>query len=140
MIYLLDTCIISEFVKPQPQEKVLNFVTSISLHNIFLSAITIGEIWRGIVKLDESRRRNLLEIWFEKDIIEKYSDRILPVTKEIALIWGEKKSELERKGKAISVMDCLISATALYYDFMVVTRNTKDFINTGCKLLNPWED
>jgi toxin FitB len=64
----------------------------------------------------------------------------LPINKEIAMLWGEKKSELELSGIIISVIDCLISSTALYYDFTVVTRNTKDFIHTGCKLFNPWDE
>jgi toxin FitB len=51
MKYLLDTCIISEFIKPQPNENVLNWVYSTPLNSIFLSSITVGEVWKGIVRL-----------------------------------------------------------------------------------------
>jgi predicted nucleic acid-binding protein len=126
-------------VKPQPDEIALDRILSFSLFDVFVSVISIGELWSGITKLRESKRRNALENWFENDILKKYSERILPINKDIALIWGQIKSDSEKSGKSMNSMDMFISATAQYHNFTIVTRNTKDFINSGCKLFNPWE-
>ncbi len=139
MKYLLDTCVLSEFVKVSPNKQVLDCMYKSNLFDLFISSLSIGEIWKGISKLPKSRRKVELNIWFNREILEKYNDRIIPFNKDIAKTWGELKAMSESEGKSLTVIDSLIAATTIHYDFVLVTRNIKDFIHTGCELFNPWE-
>lgn len=139
MKYLLDTCVLSEFVKVSPNKQVLDWMYKSNLFDLFISSLSIGEIWKGISKLPKSRRKVELNIWFNREILEKYNDRIIPFNKDIAKTWGELKAMSESEGKSLTVIDSLIAATTIHYDFVLVTRNIKDFIHTGCELFNPWE-
>ena len=139
MKYLLDTCVLSKFVKQTPNKQVLDWIFNTNLFDLFISSLSIGEIWKGISKLPKSKRKEELNIWFNKDILEEYSDRIIPFNKEIAKTWGELNAKSESEGKSLTVIDSLIAATAIHNDLVLVTRNIRDFINTGCELFNPWE-
>lgn len=138
MNYLLDACVLSEFIKSEPNEQVVAWVNRTPEEKCFLSTLTIGEIKSGISRLPESKRRIKLEQWFE-DVIENFDDRILPVSFQIAAHWGVLKGERERMGRLASVIDSLLAATAHIHHLTVVTRNTKDFEYLGVGLFNPWD-
>jgi predicted nucleic acid-binding protein len=81
--------------------------------------------------------RSQLETWFLQ-IQATYSDAILPIQRETALLWGELSARMQASGQNIKEPDLLIAATALEHDLTVVTRNVKDFQPTGVSLLDPW--
>jgi predicted nucleic acid-binding protein len=137
--YLLDTCVISELVTPHPDEKVLLWLQEREENDLFLSVLTIGEIHKGIAKLPDSKKKRSLIKWVEDDLKKRFAGRVLDITEDIAIKWGEILGESEKKGKKIPVIDGLISASAIAEDLTVVTRNIKDMENTGAKLINPWE-
>ncbi|MDQ1265905.1 MAG: toxin FitB [Bacteroidota bacterium] len=139
MKYLLDTCVVSELIKPDYNEKVYLWLTSEKFDDIGLSVISIGEIWKGIQKLPESAKKNKLIVWFENDVVSFYYNRIIPIDFDIMIVWGELHADIEKKGKKMPISDSLLAATALTKEITLVTRNTKDFINSGCKLFNPWD-
>jgi toxin FitB len=139
MKFLIDTCVISEIIKPDYNENVYLWLTNQGIDDIRLSVITIGEIWKGIQKLPDSAKKKKLSKWFDIDVFEFYNNRILSIEADVIMIWGKLSAELEKAGKMIPVIDLLLASTALANDLTLVTRNTKDFINTGCKILNPWE-
>lgn len=138
MNYLLDTCLISEFRKPQPEPQVLKWLSNQFEETLFLSVITIGEIQKGISNLVLSKKRTDLEIWLHSLII-RYDRRILPLATEEMLFWGETIIKLEQKGRVLPFMDSLIAATALTHNLTLVTKNEADFKNTGVKILNIWK-
>ena len=138
MSYLLDTCVISEFKKKQPQEKVIAWLDSQLEDSLFLSALTIGEIQKGIALLPASKRRTDLEIWLE-NMIYRYDTRILPLDKNVMRTWGKLIGALEPQGRVLPFLDSLIAATALHYKLILVTRNESDFAGTGATVLNIWE-
>ena len=140
MSYLLDTCVISELVSVRPSPDVLEWMANVETTRLFLSALTIGEIKRGIVRLPASRRRSTLESWLEQDLSLRFHGRILPLDMAVMLTWGQLVGELERKGRPLPAIDSLIAATALHYQLQLVTRNEKDFANTGVNVLNPWPE
>lgn len=139
MKYLLDTCVISELVTPHPNENVLKWLQEREENDLFLSVLTIGEIHKGIARLPDSKKKKSLSKWVEDDLKKRFAGRVLDITEDIAIQWGEILGKSEKRGKSIPVIDCLIAASAIEEDMTVVTRNIKDMENTGAKLINPWE-
>lgn len=137
MNYLLDTCLISEFRKAQPEPKVIKWLSDQIEETLFLSVITIGEIQKGISNLVPSKKRSDLETWLHNLII-RYDGRILPLATDEMLFWGNTIIKLEQKGRVLPFMDSLIAATALAHNLTLVTKNESDFKNTGVKVLNIW--
>lgn len=139
MSYLLDTCVISEFVAKQPTEKVVSWLANLDPEAVFLSVVTLGEIQKGIEKLPASERKEALRTWLRDDLLVRFHDRLLPLGIGEMLTWGILVSKLEAKGLPMPLIDSLIAATALHHDLAVVTRDQGDFAPSGVRLWNPWE-
>jgi predicted nucleic acid-binding protein len=139
MTFLLDTCVISELVAKQPNLQVVQWVDSINEDKLFLSAITIGEIKRGIEKLADSSRKSALAEWLGADLLIRFADRILPIDIPVMLVWGQLTASLEKQGKPMPAIDSLIAATCLQGNLDLVTRNESDFAHSGVAVVNPWE-
>lgn len=139
MNYLLDTCLISELVKPSPNQGVLDWLNGQLEERIFLSVVTIGEIQAGISKLAESRRKIDLMTWLENQMLPRFEQRVLPVSPDIAMLWGKKRGEAAARGTTLPLADSLIAATAMTHGMTVVTRNTADLERCGALTLNPWD-
>ena len=139
MKYLLDTCLISELVKKKPNPKVIKWILECDEDLMFLSVLTLGEIQKGISKLNDKKRRSQLQMWLDSDLRTRFDNRILPITADIAKTWGIIMGEAESQGIKIPSIDSLLGATAIAHDLTVVTRNTSDIEKTQAKILNPWE-
>ncbi len=137
--YLLDTCVVSEFVKPKPDKKVLDWLNAIDADRLYLSAVTVGEVQRGIAGLPASNRRTKLESWLQDDLATQFAGRILPMDHETFMTWGQMIARLKSRGRPMSVMDSLIAATVAHHKMVLVTRNILDFESAGISLFNPWE-
>lgn len=137
--YLLDTCIISEFIKPHPEPKVVDWLNTTDPDQVFLSAVTIGEIQFGISSRPPSNRRTELEIWLNESLFPQFTNRILTLDADVFLTWGQMTAQQRQQGKPMGVMDSLIAAVALQHRMVLVTHNISDFSTTGLSLLNPWE-
>ena len=137
--FLLDTNILSEQIRSRPDPRIGKWMYTHPEASLFLSAITIGEIRRGIVLLTQGARRQKLEQWLEVDLVPRFSNRILPVTHAVADRWGRLAAEHQLAGTPLSIADGLIAATALEYGLSLATRNVKDFVKLGVTLLNPWD-
>ena len=136
---LLDTCVVSENLRPNGEQRVKDRVRALRSEDTFLSTITIGEIAKGIALLDKGRRRELLAgylLGLEQD----FESRILGIDTETARIWGETTARAQLRGKAIPPTDGLIAATALRHGLHVMTRNVRDFEGSDVLIVNPWED
>jgi predicted nucleic acid-binding protein len=138
MTFLLDTCVISELVARQPDPAVVQWVDGVDEDKLFLSAITIGEIKRGIEKLANSTRKSALEEWLEDDLLVRFRDKILPVDTAVMLVWGQLAADLEKLGKRMPAIDSLLAATCLHERLELVTRNESDFAHSGVTVINPW--
>lgn len=104
---------------------------------MFVSVITLGELRRGAMLLPEGARRSRYEA-VHRQLMDWFSERVLVVDREIGLAWGELSARMKRAGRDLGMADQLLAATALTHDLTVVTRNVRDFRETGCKLLCPW--
>lgn len=140
MNFLLDTNVISELIAERPTERVLNWIDSREESSIFLSVITIGELRRGIELKPASRRRDVLEQWFETQVLTRFQGRIVHLDAPAMLVWGKLTAELSRAGRPLPAMDSLIAASCIANGLTLVTRNTSDFERTGVFLVNPWTD
>ena len=138
MSYLLDTCVISEFVAAHPSEKVISRLAELDPETVYLSVVTLGEIQKGIEKLPASKRKEALRTWLRDDLLVRFHGRVLPLETGEMLAWGVLVSKVEAKGKPMPLIDSLIAATALHHDLVVVTRDEDDFAPSGAKLFNPW--
>jgi predicted nucleic acid-binding protein len=132
--YLLDTNVVSETRKRQPDPSVIRWLEATGPDAHFVSALTLGEITKDIV---QHRRRDpegadRLARWLT-GLRELFTERILAVGDAEATCWGELAGR-----SALPVIDGLIAATALVHGLTLVTRNTKDFARTGAHLLDPW--
>lgn len=136
-MYLLDTCVLSELRKPNCDPNVAACVGRLDGDQLFVSALTIGEIRRGLDLLDEGRRRQELMIWLN-GLSSLFGEKILPLDGMAAEIWGQLSAAAQRKGFVVGAVDQLLAATAIRHGFTLVTRNTKHFEPFTVKLLNPW--
>lgn len=139
MRFLLDTCVVSELTRPHPARKAVEWLAAQEELALFLSVITLGEIEKGIGKLDDGRKKQALRRWLAQDLPRRFAGRILPVDAEISLRWGELSAEAEKKGRPLPVLDGMLTASALVHGLTFVTRNTADVAVTGVPVLNPWE-
>jgi len=136
--FLLDTNVISELLRPRPAVGVTRWLNSVDEQKLFLSALTIGEIQKGISLLQQSRRRDTLESWLKVDLPLRFGPRIISVNEATAIRWGRASADAQLRGTPLSAVDGLIASTALEYGLTLVTRNVKDFAGTGVALVNPW--
>ncbi|BCH20536.1 ribonuclease VapC [Mesorhizobium sp. L-8-10] len=139
MSYLLDTNVLSEVRRPAPSPKVLAWLDEVDEDRSFISVISLAELRRGVLLMDDGRRREALAAWLVHDLPDRFAGRILPIDPETAERWGDLMAESQKIGRALSTMDGFLAATALGRQLTLVTRNTKDFASFGVPLLNPWE-
>lgn len=138
MSYLLDTNIVSEWVKPRPEPKVVNWLADIDEDRVFLSVVTLAELRHGVERLAASRRRTRLDEWLRHDLPARFEGRVLPMDEPIAAAWGVIVARREAKGRPIGVMDAWIAATAETHELTLVTRNAADFRDAVSAVLDPW--
>ncbi len=140
MSYLLDTCVLSEFARLSPEPRVIDWLEQAEEGTLFISAIVLGELARGVSRLPESSRKRSLGAWLYTDLVERFAQRVLPVSANVALKWGELSGVVARSGQQISMADGLIGATGIVHSLVVVTRNVDHLTPTGAVIFNPWMD
>ena len=138
MKYLLDTCLISELVKKEPNPAVVSWLDEQDEQKLFLSVLNLGELQKGISKLPDGTKKDELQAWVALDLVERFTGRILEIDLETSLCWGRLQGEAEQAGEKLPVMDSLIAATAAAHGLVVVTRNVRDIERCGVRVCNPW--
>ena len=135
--YLLDTNIISNVTKPNPSTALLAWMAEQADTDLFISALTVAEIRRGLLEKPKGRKRALLETWFAgpEGPQALFAGRVFPFDEKAALVWARLMAAGTAKGRPRSALDMIIAAVAEANDCVVVTDNEKDFV--GLNFVNP---
>lgn len=140
MKYLIDTNVISELRKDLEKRNlgVIEFMDRLETEDVFVSIISMGEIFYGIQKLQDKNKKDKLLLWFNDDLINCYKDKMISLDLDIIMEWANIRAKSK---KTVPPIDSLIAATAIVHNMTVVTRNTKDFENIeGLSVLNPFNE
>jgi predicted nucleic acid-binding protein len=137
--YLLDTCVLSELVKSTPDAHVLQWFEARKGPELCISAMTWGELQRGVTRLPESKRRSALTLWLQQLQIG-FENRILAFDQNVSEVWAHMTVQAETQGQSMAAFDSIIAATARAHECKLVTRNVRDFAKAGIVVLNPWQD
>jgi predicted nucleic acid-binding protein len=137
--YLLDTNVVSEQLKPRPDENVVRWIDASDEESFFLSVITFAEICKGIEDIGSGRRRDALTKWLYHDLPLRFEGRILDVNTTVAMAWGKIMSRSDVLGINLGVTDAFLAATADAYGLSLVTRNMRDFARLNIAIVNPWD-
>ena len=135
---LVDTNVISETLRQQPDPAVVRWMDAQSIETLYLSAVTVAELRYGIAVLPEGRRRQVLHSGLEQSVLPLFEGRILPFDGAAAISCAELMAAARRRGRGVSAADGYIAATAHAAGLMVATRDTSPFEAVGLAVVNPW--
>jgi len=138
--YLLDTNVLSEATRAQPDARVAEWLSARSADTLFISMVSVAEIRKGILLLSEGKKRRKLEGWLESELLPAFSGRVLPLGEEEMSEWATMQAEAEKRGHRLSVIDSLIAATARCHGLTIATRNIHDFRHCKIPVLDPWAE
>ncbi len=127
MSFLLDTIVVSERVKPQPDRNVISWLAEVDEDRVFISVMSFAEIRRGIEMLAAGRRRERLAAWLDEELPVRFEERILDIDRHGADTWGVVMARGQKIGLTLGSMDAFVAATAEAHILILVTRNVKDF-------------
>jgi predicted nucleic acid-binding protein len=138
--WLLDTNVLSELRKPKAEEKVVGFVASIPLSQLYVSVVSLAEIRYGIELSPDAQKRAALQVWLTLKIRPMFdSQRTLPVTEDVLLKWRLLMEDGRKTGHTFSQPDLLIAAIAAHHGLTVVSRDRVHYERAGVPVVNPWE-
>ena len=138
---ILDTNVLSEFIRPSPNARVTSWVDGLDTDSVFITSMTSAELVSGVAVMPAGRRRTQLGILVARIVDVGFAGRVLPFDASAARRYAEVRSLRTSAGRPIGVSDAIIAATALSVDAdRLVTRNTKDFMGVGLEIFNPWID
>jgi predicted nucleic acid-binding protein len=135
--FLLDTNVISEWVRPRPDPRVVAWLAGLDEDRAFLSVVTLGELRQGVERLASGRWRARLDAWLRDELTARFEDRVLPIDAAVADKWGTILASRDRAGRPIAAVDGFLAATASIHGLTLVTRNAADFAGS-VDVFNPW--
>lgn len=135
---VLDTNVVSELSRKNPVGHVIRWAANADAQQ-FITAITVGEIVRGVKRLPEGARRNKIQhaVFWQLSNFE-HRRGILPFNTDAAWEYGEIVTARNAMGRPIHDADAMIAAICRAHDAPLATRNQKDFDGTGVELIDPW--
>ena len=136
---LLDTNVISEPQRREPNARVLEWIDAQALETLYLSAITVAELRAGIALMPAGKRRDSLHEYLEKRLLPMFANRVLPFDMACTKAYAELLAKSRAAGLAVETADAFIAAVALANGFAVATRDTSPFESAGLNVINPWE-
>ncbi len=137
--WLLDTNIISELRRPQPEPRVVAFVAAQPLEHLYISTVTLAEIRFGIELVADVSRRAELTDWLTHKVRPMFDQRVLPVSEDVMLKWRLMVDMGRKAGHTFSQPDLIIAAMAAHYGLTIVSRDVADFDRAKVPCLNPWD-
>ena len=136
---LLDTNVISEPQRWEPNARVLDWIDAQALETLYLSAITVAELRAGIALMPAGKRRDCLHENLEKRLLPMFANRVLSFDMACTKAYAELLAKSRAAGLAVETADAFIAAVALANGFTVATRDTSPFEAAGVNVINPWD-
>lgn len=136
---LIDTNVISELWKAEPNPDVLAWIDAQTVETLYLSAITVAELRFGLATMPEGKRRTIYQERLEKEVLPTFAGRVLPFDLDASQAYADLMARAKAGGKAIGKADGYIAATATVCGLMVATRDISPFEAAGLKIVNPWD-
>lgn len=140
MSFLLDTNVVSEWVKPRPNAGVVAWLAEADEDRVFVSVITLAELRYGIERMAAGNRRRRLDEWLRNELPLRFEGRVLSIDIAVADAWGKVAARSQDLGRPMSVADAFIAATVEVHGLTLVTRNASDFEPTLKAIVNPWTE
>lgn len=137
---LLDTNVISEVWKIEPNDRVAAWLNAQALETLHLSAITVAEIRYGIATMPDGRRRQVYASRMEGEVLPAFSGRILSFDLPASQAYADLMRQARAEGKAVGRADGYIAAIAKANALIVATRDVMPFTAAGLHVINPWEE
>ncbi len=138
MNFLLDTNVVSEWIKPRPDEGVITWLNECDEDRIFLSVVTVAELRNGIEHMSSGARRERIDKWLKEELLLRFEGRVLGIDMQVADVWGIFMARVKTSGHFVGPMDACIAAIAEHHGLSLVTRNVADFKAFKIKVINPW--
>lgn len=135
---VLDTNVISEAMKPDPDQGVREWLNSQSAETLYLSSVTLAELLFGISALPAGKRKDMLALALD-GLLELFQGRILPFDTDAARHYAELASAAKNGGRGFPTPDGYIAAIAASRGFQVASRDTSPYEAGGLKVINPWK-
>ncbi|HIF4305239.1 TPA: type II toxin-antitoxin system VapC family toxin [Salmonella enterica subsp. enterica serovar Infantis] len=136
---VLDTNVISELWKVEPNPNVLTWIDAQAVETLYLSAITVAELRYGLATMPEGKRRVIYQKRLEQEVLPNFAGRVLPFDLNASQAYSDLMARAKAEGKAIGKADGYIAATAAANNLIVATRDTSPFKAGGLEIINPWE-
>ncbi|EIC20136.1 type II toxin-antitoxin system VapC family toxin [Thiorhodovibrio frisius] len=135
---LLDTNVVSEPWKKQPDPRILAWLDAQVIETLYLSVVTVAELRYGIATMPEGKRRTIYRKRLEHEVLPHFTDRVLAFDVAISETYAELTARARTRGKAIGLADGYIAATAASHKMRVATRDIGPFEDGGVDVINPW--
>ncbi|HAV1900462.1 TPA: type II toxin-antitoxin system VapC family toxin [Enterobacter hormaechei subsp. steigerwaltii] len=136
---VLDTNVISELWKVEPNPNVLAWIDAQAVETLYLSAITVAELRYGLAAMPEGKRRAIYLDRLEQEVLPTFGARVLPFDLDTSKTYADLMARARAEGKAIGKADGYIAATAAAHSLIVATRDTSPFEAGGLEVINPWQ-
>lgn len=134
---VLDTCVVSESLRPDPEPLVLGWIEGLDETEVFLPSLVLGELRKGVELLPGGNRKAALSLWLVQ-LEQRFAGRVLSLDAAAASRWGTLTARMQKSGTPMPVADALIAAHALVPGAVLATRNVADFAGSGVVTINPW--
>ena len=140
--WLIDTNVVSEMMRSNPESQVAGFLDTIASEGIGLASITVWEILNGIGQLEPGKRRKDIAERFQGILDDTFKERIFGWTAADARLCAGIMEKKRRRGESLDshLPDAMLAGTAIHHGLVIVTRNQREFRNTGAEVVNPWPD
>ena len=137
-MFVLDTNVASEIMRPAPASTVMAWIAERDAEELFLTAVSEAELLYGVAIMPVGRRRAMLEESMTRWLALGFGERILPFDSAAARAYAEIAAGRRRAGRPIGEADCQIAAISRSRGAVLVTRNMRDFEDTGADVVDPW--